>query len=96
MQVGTRVIYEVESKNIVSVLHRMDGEVSERSNEQLAYIDIPYDNFNPVTHFIEGVDENGDAIIKPLPIQETEEQRRIRELEDALLLQTDNELGGIL
>ena len=27
---------------------------------------------------------------------ETEEQRRIRELEDALLLQADNELGGIL
>jgi len=96
LKVGTRVIYGSESKNIVIVLHRMEGDVLERSNEPLEYIDIPFDYFDPSTHFIDGIDENGSAIITILPNNETEEQQRIRKLEDALLLQADLENGGLL
>ncbi len=96
MKVGTRIIYEENSKNIVTVLHRIDGDVLERSNEPLVYIDIPFDEFDPITHLIKGIDSEGKAIIEAIPIQETEEERRIRELEDTLLIQTDNEIGGIL
>lgn len=40
--------------------------------------------------------ETRQAILEELPVVESEEQRRIRELEDELLLQADAELGGIL
>lgn len=96
MKVGTRIIYEENTKNIVTVLHRMEGDVVERSNESLVIVDIPFDEFDPITHLIKGIDSDGKAIIEAIPLQETEEQRKIRELEDTLLIQTDNEIGGIL
>lgn len=96
VKVGTRIIYEENSKNVVTVLHRMEGDVLERSDEQLIYVDIPFDDFDPLTHLIKGIDSDGKAIIEAIPVQETEEQRRIRELEDILLIQTDDEIGGIL
>lgn len=96
MKIGTRIIYESNSKNIATILHRMEGNVLERSDEPLMYVDIPYDSFHPTTHYISGIDEDGMAIIEKLPIHETEEQKQIRELEDVLLLQTENEVGGIL
>lgn len=96
MKVGTRIIYEENSKNVVTVLHRMEGDVVERSNESLVIVDIPFDEFDPITHLIKGIDSDGRAIIEVIPLQETEEQRKIRELEDTLLIQTDNEIGGIL
>lgn len=96
MKVGTRIIYEENSQNVVTVLHRMEGDVAERSNESLVFVDIPFDEFDPITHLIKGIDSDGKAIIEAILIQETEEQRRIRELEDALLLQADEETGGIL
>lgn len=96
VKVGTRIIYEENSKNVVTVLHRMEGDVLERADEQLVYVDIPFDDFDPLTHLIKGIDSDGKAIIEAIPLQETEEQRKIRELEDTLLIQTDNEIGGIL
>ncbi|KPN95270.1 hypothetical protein [Lysinibacillus sp. ZYM-1] len=96
MKVGTRIIYEENSKNVVTVLHRMEGDALERSKELLVFVDIPFDEFDPITHLIKGIDSDGNAIIETISLQETDEQKRIRELEDTLLLQTDNEIGGIL
>ncbi|MGG2110192.1 hypothetical protein ABFY60_06690 [Lysinibacillus pakistanensis] len=96
MKIGTRIIYGAKSKNVVTVLHRMEGDIVERSNESLKYIDIPFDDFDPSMHFISGIDEQGSTIIAIVPNYETEEQQRIRELEDTLLLQTDSEIGGLL
>lgn len=96
MKVGTRIVYEENSKNVVTVIHRMEGDVLERSKEQLVFVDIPFDEFDPITHLIKGIDSFGKPIIETISLQETDEQKLIRELEDTLLLQTDNEIGGIL
>lgn len=91
---GTRVFYDESDNRILATLHRVDGGLPRIPIAQLAYLDIEYDDFNPMTHDIERV-ENGVPIFIST-YQETPEEKRIRELEDLLLLQLEDELGGIL
>lgn len=91
---GTRVFYDEPDGRILATLHRIDGGLPRTPIAQLAYLDMEYDEFNPLTHDIERV-ENGIPILIST-YQESEEEKRIRELEDLLLLQLEDELGGIL
>lgn len=95
-KVGTRVIYDKVDGRIISILHRVDGGLPRKEIKEIAYIDLGYDDFNLLTHDITGVDEDGNVLLKTLSTYEAEEQQRIHELEDALLLATDAEIGGIL
>lgn len=92
-KVGTRILYN--DVGVVFVLHRMEGDVLDRDNSDIRFIDIPFDDFDPHTHFIKGVVDD-KPIIEKIQLPETPEQKRIRELEDVLLLQAEAELGGIL
>ena len=91
---GTRIFYDAANGNVVATLHRVFGGIERQPIEQLEYLDFGFDNFDPLTHEIISV-ENGQPVIVSI-YQESEEEKRIRELEDALLLQTENEIGGIL
>lgn len=96
MAVGTRIIYDSNGE-VIEVYGDMEGGVSERQQwGQLDYIDIDYGQINLLTHRVIGVDVNTQQPILEVIDNETDEQKRIRELEDALLLATDAELGGIL
>ena len=91
---GTRVFYDAANGNLVATLHRVFGGIERQPIEQLEYLDIGFDNFDPMTHEIVSV-ENGQPVIVSI-YQESVEEKRIRKLEDALLLQAENEVGGIL
>ena len=92
---GNRVFFDQEGR----IIHQT-GEVSSTSNPhwditEIKYVDIPPGvgagmelvGINPTSK--EPIFEINEAF-------ETPEQKRIRELEDALLLQAENEIGGIL
>lgn len=97
MAVGTRIIFEANVGNIIEVYGDMEGGVSQREQwGQLDYIDIDFGQINLLTHRVIGVNVETRQPILELIDYETEEQKRIRELEDELLLAADAEMGGIL
>ena len=97
MQLGNRVIYDQDGE-VITQLNELSGHVvARKAITTLNYIDIEYGSINYMTHRIVGINtETLEPILEELPDYETEEQKLIRELEDALLLATDAETGGIL
>lgn len=97
MAVGTRIIFEANVGNIIEVYGDMEGGVTDRPQwGRLDYIDIDFGKVNLMTHRIIGVNVETKQPILEAIVNETAEEKRIRELEDALLLQAENEVGGIL
>lgn len=97
-RIGCRIICDQDGE-IIDISGEMKGDVLDRKDIiSLHHLDLDYGSINFITHKIVGVDlEMMKPILEELPIIETEEQKRIRELEeDVLLLQTENEIGGIL
>lgn len=94
---GPRVICDQDGE-IICIIHQMAGDVlPHKKITSLHHIDLEYDALDFSTHQIVGVDvETMKPILEEIPVPENEEQRKIRELEDALLLQADNDIGGIL
>ena len=85
-----------EDGEIIAVLNQFESDsVSGRKSiTSIGYVDVPFgftDN-----KILKGFDTVKKELIYEEINTETEEQRRIRELEDALLLQADLENGGIL
>lgn len=97
MAVGTRIIFEASNGGIIEVYGDMEGGVTDRPQwNKLDYIDIDFGQINLLTHRVIGVNvETKQPILEAID-NETDEQKRIRELEDALLLAADAETGGIL
>lgn len=75
----------------------MRGDVLERKEiKKLSSIDLEYGAIDFKKHKIVSVHiETQEPVLEEINT-ETDEQKRIRELEDILLLQTDKEIGGIL
>lgn len=95
MNVGNRVYFIEETGVIVFQTGEMsNASQEERPVETISYIDVPFGEVDYSKRIIIGV-EGGELKFHELH-HETEEQKRIRELEDALLMQADLETGGIL
>ncbi|ATP40691.1 hypothetical protein CSE16_11885 [Solibacillus sp. R5-41] len=97
IKVGWRFIFDQDG-NIIHTEGECSGDVLSRKElTSIDYIDLEYGEIDLTKWDVVGIDT---VTLKPIlvekPIYETEEQRRIRELEDELLLQTENEFGGIL
>ena len=97
MQVGNRIICDQDGE-IIFQTGEMQGDVLARKEiTELHVVDLEFGVINPLTHRIVGIDvETKRPILETVEIVESEEQKRIRELEDALLLAADAETGGIL
>lgn len=97
MDNGNRVYYRAHDGVIIYQTGEMSGaSVEHREDEKIEYIDIPFGALNYANEFVAKVNvETKECEIVKIN-NETEEQKRIRELEDELLLQTENEIGGIL
>lgn len=92
--IGIRVIFDQDGE-IVSIISEMSGSVLPRKKLiDLYCLDLEYGAINNRTHRLVGI--NMETKQPEIPNIESEEQQRIRELEDELLLQADKELGGIL
>ncbi|MEG0380923.1 MAG: hypothetical protein RR603_04400 [Kurthia sp.] len=95
---GQRVIFDELSGNIVATVGEMWGETTVPQHikiTKLAHIDLPYGHV-PEGGYVESIDP---VTRKPVIrfTNSSENQKRINRLEeDVLLLQTENESGGIL
>ena len=97
IEVGWRIIFDQDGE-IIHLEGEYAGNMLPRKElTRISYIDLEYGAVNLSKCDIIGVDiTTNKPILRERPSQETEEQKRIRELEDALLLQAENDLGGIL
>ena len=94
MPVGNRIYHNQHGRILFIAGEINEADTPRDENEIVSFIDVEYGSIDYYKTMIVGVDvEKKTVILEPI---ETEEQRRIRELEDALLLQAENEVGGIL
>lgn len=97
MNIGNRVFYDQDGE-IICQSGEMQGDVLPRKEiTELNYIDLDYGAVDLSTQRIVSVDPiTRQPVIEAIEATLTPEQQRIKELEDALLLAMDNEIGGIL
>lgn len=95
MKIGNRV-YHNQDGMILFTAGEMENGPPRLKEEKVEWIDLEYGSIDYKKQRLVAVDiETKEPILETI-ITETEEEKRIRELEDALLLATENEIGGIL
>ncbi|WP_445480466.1 hypothetical protein ACULLL_10025 [Lysinibacillus irui] len=98
---GNRIICDQDGEIIFStgevVGIREADVVPRKSITSLHCVDLEYGYMDYTQNRITKIDLNTmQPVVEKIPVLETEEQKRIRELEDAFLIQADKEVGGIL
>ncbi|WP_342558769.1 hypothetical protein [Metasolibacillus sp. FSL K6-0083] len=97
MSRGNRVIFNQDGKIIYETGEMFGHVLPHEEITRLYHVDLEYGTIDYSKYRIVAIDvETMEPIIEKLPVNETEDQKRIRELEDILLLSIDAELGGIL
>ncbi|HEB4999928.1 TPA: hypothetical protein R0E49_000436 [Clostridioides difficile] len=96
MEIGRRIIFDQDGE-IIAIYGEMEGDVIPRKAiSKIDYIDIPYKSIAD-NCYIEKIDTvNNVPIVKELKRELTEEQKRIQELENQILLNENEKVGGIL
>ncbi|MDI3040948.1 hypothetical protein QJK96_07330 [Clostridioides difficile] len=96
MKIGRRIIFDQDGE-IIAIFGEMEGDVIPRKIiTKLDYIDIPFKSIDD-NCYIEKIDVvNNVLIIKEIKIELTEEQQRMQELENQLLIAENEKVGGLL
>ncbi|AVK82465.1 hypothetical protein C3943_02330 [Lysinibacillus sp. B2A1] len=93
--IGSRVIYDEETGRIEHQTGERPDGFPHNKITKLAYIDLPFGFIDQTKFYIESINpETGEPVVKPIPL--TPGMAKYKDLEDALLLLTDENLGGIL
>ena len=97
MNIGDRIFYDQDGQ-VIARMGEMQGDVLPRKEvTNIHFVDLEFGTINTQTHKIVGIDvETKKPILEEVPQILTPDQQRIKELEDALLLAADAEMGGIL
>ncbi|MEG0259614.1 MAG: hypothetical protein RR595_12085 [Lysinibacillus sp.] len=93
--VSNRVFHNAKTGEVIFQTGEVFGSVHQRDpEEEVAWLDVEPGRVDYTSEYISAIDiETRDLVISKFP--KTDKQR-IQELEDELLLQTENEIGGVL
>ncbi|MFQ4258511.1 UNVERIFIED_CONTAM: hypothetical protein C4Z64_00940 [Clostridioides difficile] len=97
MNRGNRIIYDQTGKILLQT-GEATGDVLEHDTiTELHCIDIPYGSIDYTKNRITGINiETKQPILEEIPVYITEEEKRIKELENQILLNENEKVGGIL
>ena len=97
IEVGRRIFFDEEGE-IIFYEGQSKGNVPERKNiKKIEYIDLEYDYVDYDKYKIIGINiETKQPILEEIPIYMSEEEKRIQELENQLLIAENEKVGGIL
>lgn len=97
MQLGNRIVFDQDGEIILQT-GEMQGDVLPRKEiTELHIIDLEYGAIDFNTHRIVSIDPvTKQPVLEAIEVPLTPEQQRIKELEDQLLLLSDEATGGIL
>ncbi|HHQ8844158.1 TPA: hypothetical protein ACSVSG_000099 [Clostridioides difficile] len=97
MNRANRIIYDQTGKILLQT-GEATGDVLEHDTiTELYYVDIEYGSIDYTKNRITGINiETKEPILEEIPIFVTEEEKRIQELENQILLNENEKVGGIL
>lgn len=97
MERANRIIYD-QSGRILLQTGEATGDILEHDIiTQLHCIDVPYGSIDYEKYRIIGINiETKEPILEEIPVYLTEEERRIQELENQILLNENEKVGGLL
>ena len=97
IEVGRRIFFDEEGE-IIFYEGQSKGNVPERKNiKKIEYIDLEDDYVDYDKYKIIGINiETKQPILEEIPIYMSEEEKRIQELENQLLIAENEKVGGLL
>lgn len=97
MELGRRIIYDQDGEIIID-LGEMSGDVSPRKEiTELSFIDLEFGSIDHLTHNLVKIDViTSQPILEEIQQVLSPDQQQIKDLEDQILLLTDELAGGIL
>ncbi|AXU49873.1 hypothetical protein [Clostridioides difficile] len=97
IEVGRRIFFD-EDGEIIFYEGQSRGNVPKRKNiKKIEYIDLAYDYIDYEKYKITGINiETKEPILEEIPIFVSDEEKRIQELENQILIAENEKVGGIL
>ncbi|MFL8634626.1 hypothetical protein Q3157_18155 [Clostridioides difficile] len=97
IEVGRRIFFDEEGE-IIFHEGQSKGNVPERKNiKKIEYIDLEYDYIDYDKYKIKGINiETKQPILEEISIYMSEEEKRIQELENQILIAENEKSGGLL
>ncbi|HBH1541598.1 TPA: hypothetical protein ACGI4V_002614 [Clostridioides difficile] len=97
MNRANRIIYDQTGKMLLQT-GEATGDVLEYDTiTELHCIDVPYGSIDYEKYRIIGINiETKQPILEEIPVYLTEEEKRIQELENQILLNENEKVGGLL
>lgn len=97
MEIGATIIFDQDGE-IVKYIGEMQGDaISRKPIEKLDFINIDYGSIDFNKYRLVGVNtETKQPIVEEIPVYLTEEEKRIQELENQVLLNENEKVGGLL
>ncbi|EGT4050392.1 hypothetical protein I5976_01010 [Clostridioides difficile] len=97
MNRANRIIYDQTGKILLQT-GEATGDVLEHDTiTELYYVDIEYGSIDYTKNRIIGINiETKEPILEEIPVFITEEEKRIQELENQILLNENEKVGGLL
>ncbi|MCI9916345.1 hypothetical protein JY737_18085 [Clostridioides difficile] len=97
MNRANRIIYDQTGKILLQT-GEATGDILEHDTiTELHYIDVEYGSIDYTRNRIIGINtETKQPILEEIPIFISEEEKRIRELENQLLISENEKVGGLL
>ncbi|EMY9989188.1 hypothetical protein ACKTI6_003349 [Clostridioides difficile] len=97
MIVPNRVIYDQTGKIIFETGESCGDVLPHDKITELHYIDVEYGSIDYTRNRIVGINiETKEPILEEIPVYLTEEEKRIQELENQLLIAENEKVGGLL
>ncbi|HFL3545858.1 TPA: hypothetical protein ACG3P2_003724 [Clostridioides difficile] len=97
MNRANRIIYDQTGKILLQT-GEATGDILEHDTiTELHYIDVEYGNIDYSKQYIESINPiTKEPILKDIPIYLSEEEKRIQELENQILLNENEKVGELL
>ncbi|HBF6022425.1 TPA: hypothetical protein ACG3RE_003231 [Clostridioides difficile] len=97
MEIGATIVFDQDGE-IIKHFGEMQGDVIPRKPiEKLDFISLKYGEINFDKYRLVGINiETKEPILEEIPVFVTEEEKRIQELENQILLNENEKVGGLL
>ncbi len=97
MNRANRIIYDQTGKILLQTGEATGDVLGHNEITELNWIDIDYGSVDYTKNRITGINiETKEPILEEIPIYVSEEEKRIQELENQILIAENEKVGGIL
>ncbi|HBG4218895.1 hypothetical protein NMF83_18765 [Clostridioides difficile] len=97
MNRANRIIYDQTGKILLQTGEAIGDVLPHDSITELNFLDVEYGSINYSKQYIESINPiTKELILKEIPVYMSEEEKRIQELENQILLNENEKVGGIL